>query len=203
MMKNKITFLSYSIIFTLIISGCSIFNFFKNISQLKYKLGSVGNFQIVGIPVTNKTKLNDFNASDLFKLTSAFAEKRIPVSFILNVEAFNPNTSDKSSDANVSITDFPWRLIIDDKETIAGNINSPIVVPGGNQTKIFPLTMEVDLYKFFGDKGYEKIINLALKLGNQDGTPTDVKLVAQPTISANFGKLKSPQEITIISKEFR
>jgi hypothetical protein len=186
-----------------LLSGCSIFNFFKNIAQLKYKLGSVGSFQIVGIPVNNKTKLSDFTASDLFKLTSAFTQKRIPVTFILNIEAYNPNTSDKPADASVSITDFPWRLIIDDKETIAGNINSPIAVPGGNQTKIFPLMIEMDLFRFFGDQGYEKLINLALKLGNQGGSPSDIKLVAQPTISTNFGKLRSPDEITIISKEFR
>jgi hypothetical protein len=203
MVKNKITFVCITLIFALSITGCSVFNFFKNIAQLKYKLSSVGNFQIVGIPVTNKTKLSDFNASDLFKLTSAFTRGKIPVTFVLNVEAFNPNTSDKSTDASVSITDFPWRLIIDDKETISGNINSPITIPGSNQTKIFPLQMEVDLFKFFGDQGYEKVINLALKLGNQGGSPADVKLVAQPTISSNFGKLKSPGEITIISKEFR
>ena len=203
MVKNKIAFISFTLIFTLIIAGCSVFNFFKSIAQLKYKLSSIGNFQIVGIPVTNKTKLSDFNASDLFKLTSAFAGKKIPVTFILNVEAFNPNTSDKSADASVSITDFPWRLIIDDKETITGNINSPIAIPGGNQTKIFPLQMEVDLFKFFGDRGYEKVINLALQLGNQGGSPTDIKLVAQPAISTSFGILKSPGEITIISKEFR
>jgi hypothetical protein len=203
MAKNKFTLLYFILILTLTITGCSVFNYFKNLAELKYKLGSIGNFQIIGIPVTNKTKLSDFTATDLFKLTSAFAGKKLPVTFVLNVEAFNPNSGNKPADESVSITDFPWRLIIDDKETIAGNINSPINVPGGNQTKIFPLQMEVDLFGFFGNQGYEKIINLALKLGNQDGTPTDIKLVAQPTISTSFGKLKSPGEITIISKEFR
>ena len=198
-----ITFTTLILAFAFLFSSCSVFNVLKNISQLKYKLGTIGNFQLNGITITNKSKLSDFGPTDLLKITGAVANKKLPVTFILNVEAFNPNQREGLNSASVSLTNFPWRLIIDDKETISGNISVPVTVPGGNQTTIIPLQMGLDLFSFFGDRGYERLINLALKLGGQGGSSTDVKLVAQPTISTEYGKLTYPGELTIISKEFR
>jgi hypothetical protein len=203
MAKNKTTIIVLIIVFAIILSGCSVFNALKSISQLKYKLGTVGNFQLNGITITNKSKLSDFSPTDLLKLTGAVAKGKLPVTFILNVEAYNPNSKDGLNSTSVSLSNFPWRLLIDEKETITGNIGSPVTVPGGNQTTIIPLQMQLDLFQFFGDKGYERLINLALKLGGQGGSATDIKLVAQPTISTEFGKLTYPGELTIISKEFR
>jgi hypothetical protein len=203
MAKNKIRIVTLILVFAFLFSSCSVFNALKSISQLKYKLGTVGNFQLSGITITSKSKLSDFSPTDLLKLTGAVANGKLPVTFILNVEAYNPNTQDGLNRSTVSLSNFPWRLLIDDKETISGNINAPVTVPGGNQTTIIPLQMQLDLFQFFGDRGYERLINLALKLGGQGGSATDIKLIAKPSISTEYGNMTYPGELTIISKEFR
>ena len=203
MAKNKIRIVTLILVFAFLFSSCSVFNALKSISQLKYKLGTVGNFQLSGITITSKSKLSDFSPTDLLTLTGAVANGKLPVTFILNVEAYNPNTQDGLNRSTVSLSNFPWRLLIDDKETISGNINAPVTVPGGNQTTIIPLQMQLDLFQFFGDRGYERLINLALKLGGQGGSATDIKLIAKPSISTEYGNMTYPGELTIISKEFR
>ncbi|RJP70657.1 MAG: hypothetical protein C4539_05935 [Ignavibacteriales bacterium] len=201
-MKKRIPYISAVLMLLVAISGCSVFNAIKNISQLKFKLGTVGNFQLNGINISNKSKLQDFNAGDLLKLTSAFANNKMPVTFTLNVEAFNPNASTSSTAQDIVLVSFPWRLLIDDVETITGNIGSPVTVPV-SKTIIIPIEAQLDLFRFFGDKGYDKIINLALMLGGSSGSATNIKLVATPTINSVLGRMTYPGELTIISKEFR
>ncbi len=201
-MKKRIPYISAILMILVAISGCSVFNAIKNISQLKFKLGTVGNFQLNGISISNKSRLQDFNAGDLLKLTTAFASKKMPVTFTLNVEAYNPNASTSSTASDIVLVSFPWRLLIDDVETITGSIGSPVTVPV-SKTIVIPIEAQLDLFKFFGDKGYDKMINLALMLGGSGGSATNIKLVATPTINSVLGRMNYPGELTIIDKEFR
>jgi hypothetical protein len=116
----------------LIISGiqCSVYESITNISRLQFKVGSVNGFQISGINFSGKSKLNDFSAIDLLKLSASFANGTLPASFILNVEAKNPNDGTggyKRTDA--TLQNFKWRLFLDDKETISGDLDQPVTVP--------------------------------------------------------------------------
>src|SRR5690606_15946405 len=108
--------------------SCSVYETIVNISRLKFKLGDVNNFLISGVSVSNKSRVQDFSAVEILKISSAFAEGKLPVSFTLNVEAKNPNDGTGGyARTNATIESFPWRLEIDDKETISGNIGSAVI----------------------------------------------------------------------------
>ncbi len=182
-MKNK--FLLLLILFALSNISCSVYDTFVNISRLKFKLGNVNGFQVNGIPISNKSKLSDFTLSEGLKLTSAFAQGKLPVSFTLNVEAKNPNDgTGGTKQSTATLKSFPWRLLINDKETISGNIGAPVVVPGTGQTSILPLQMNFDLLTFFKDKSYNDIINLVLALGGKSSSSSKLTLYAQPTVTS-------------------
>ena len=194
-----------TVLIALIISGiqCSVYESITNMSRLQFKVGSVNGFQISGINFSGKSKLNDFSAIDLLKLSTSFANGTLPASFILNVEAKNPNDGTggyKRTDA--TLQNFKWRLFLDDKETISGDLDQPVTVPGTGEVTTVPLKVNIDLMKFFKDKGYESIINLALALGGNQGSSSKISLYATPTVSSPFGNITYPGELKIVDYTF-
>jgi hypothetical protein len=192
-------------VLSLVISGiqCSVYETLTNISRLQFKVGAVNGFQISGIPISGKSKISDFNPLDLLKLTSGFAQGSLPASFVLNVDAKNPNDGTggyKKSDA--TLQNFKWRLFLDDKETISGELAQPLVVPGTGEITSIPLTINIDLMKFFKDKGYESIVNLALALGGVQGSSSKITLYATPTVSSPLGNITYPGELKLIDTQF-
>jgi len=198
---KKIILLSIALLF--LTSSCSVYETMVNISRLKFKLGAVNNFMVSGINISNKSSLQDFNAMEILNLTQVIATGKLPASFTLNVEAKNPNDGTGGfPKTDATLKAFPWRLEIDNVETISGNIGTPVSVPGTGQITNIPLTMNVDLIEFFGNKGYENLLNLALALGGQQGSSSKLSLFARPTVSSPLGDIKYPSELKIVDQSF-
>lgn len=198
-------FFAVVILLSLVISGiqCSVYETMTNLSRLQFKVGNVNEFQINGIHISGKSKISDFNPLDLLKLSSSFGQGTLPASFVLNINAKNPNDGTggyKKSDA--TIQNFKWRLFLDDKETVSGDIDQPVVVPGTGEVTTIPLRINIDLLKFFKDKGYESVINLALALGGNQGSSSKISLYATPTISSPFGNITYPGELKLVDTQF-
>lgn len=199
-MKKKYVYL---IIMAFMLSGCSVYQSLVNLSRLQFKLGNVNSFTVNGVSITGKSKLSDFNSIELIKISQAVAGGRLPVSFVLNVQAKNPNDGTGGyPSTNATITNFPWRLLINDKETITGALKNPVTVPGTGEISIIPLQINLDLVKFFQNKGYEDLINLALAIGGNKGSSSKLTLYAQPTVSTSLGPVKYPDELRIVSLQF-
>ena len=137
------------------------------------------------------------------KLTSVITSGELPVSFTLNVEAKNPNDgSGGYPKTDATLKAFPWKLEIDNVETISGNIGNPVSVPGTGDVTNIPLTMNLDLIEFFGNKGLDNLVNLALALGGQQGSSSKLTLYATPTVSSPLGDIKYPGELKIVDQTF-
>ncbi|MGB5287142.1 MAG: hypothetical protein WBN42_01520 [Ignavibacteriaceae bacterium] len=198
---KKILFLSVLLLLTSL--SCSVYETMVNLSRLKFKLGNVNNLTLSGINISNKKSMSDFNAVELLKLTSVITSGELPVSFTLNVEARNPNDgSGGYPKTDATLKSFPWKLEIDNVETISGNIGNPVSVPGTGDVTNIPLTMNLDLIKFFGNKGLDNLVNLALALGGQQGSSSKLTLYATPTVSSPLGDIKYPGELKIIDQSF-
>ena len=186
-----------------LLTSCSVYETMVNLSRLKFKLGNVNNLTLSGINISNKKSISDFNAVELLKLTSVITSGELPVSFILNVEAKNPNDgSGGYHKTDATLKAFPWKLEIDNVETISGNIGSPVSVPGTGDVTNIPLTMNLDLIEFFGNKGLDNLVNLALALGGQQGSSSKLTLYATPTVSSPLGDIKYPGELKIVDQTF-
>lgn len=176
---------------------------FMNLQRLKFKLGEVHDFALLGIPLGAKQSLRDFSALDGWKLYQGFQSRRLPAEFVLDILAVNPNDGAGGSRKTVStLTALESRLLIDGTPTVTGNIEQPVEIPGTGQETVIPIRLRIDLYEFFGNKGYEEIIGLALAIGGQ-GKASRLSLDAQPRVTTPFGEITYPGRITIIDKEFR
>jgi hypothetical protein len=186
-----------------LLTSCSVYQTMVNLSRLKFKLGDVNNLTLSGINISNKKSLADFNAVELLKLTTVITSGKLPASFTLNVEAKNPNDgSGGYPKTDATLKSFPWKLEIDNIETISGNIGNPVSVPGTGQVTNIPLTMNIDLIEFFGNKGLDNLVNLALALGGQEGSSSKLTLYATPTVSSPLGDIKYPGELKIVDQTF-
>ena len=92
--------------------------------------------------------------------------------------------------------------MIDNNETISGNIDKPVSVPGTGEVARIPIVISLDLVKFINDQGYETLINLALMLGGKDGSSTRLTLYADPVVNTILGNISYPGEIKIVDRSF-
>lgn len=197
---------SFILFIILVVTGCSaikqVTQSLVNLQRLKFKLENVNGFRLAGISLSDKKSISDFSISDGLNLTKAFSSKSLPAQFVLNVAAINPNDgTGGSKQTTATLTSFEWQLYIDDVPTVSGNIERPFEIPGTGQQSIIPLSIGLDLVKFFENKGYDGIINLALAIGGVNSSPARLKLDAKPTVSTPFGAISSPR-ITIIDRQF-
>jgi len=198
-----VAFLSASLVAVTSLNSCATLNALAGLTRAEFKLQDATTFSLAGINLSGKRSLSDFTIADGINLTRAFTTGKFPLTFTLNVAARNPNKPTQNSNiSDFSLSAFPWRLLIDGRETISGNIGSPVSLPDGGTTTIIPLQVTVDLKQFFAEKGYEDIINLATVLSGSEGV-AKLQLKAKPTVSTPIGSLRYPSELTIVSTEFR
>ena len=184
------------------LSSCAALNALAGVARIQFKLNDVQSVRLAGIDIANKHSVSDFSIMDGVNLLGAFSSGRFPLTFTLNVAAKNPNQPSSASSmlSSLQVSQFPWRLLIDNHETISGDIGAPIGVPAGGTTVMMPLQVSVDLKQFFANQGYNDMINLALAIAGQ-GT-SRLQLKAQPTMTSPIGSLKYPSELTIVNTQF-
>lgn len=196
------------VVLAVTIPGCAtltqIANVMASLQQLKFRVSGVSGFAVSGIGISTKQKISDFTLMDGINLLAAYNSKKLPATFTLNIEAQNPNNgSNGTTQTTSTLTSFDWRLLIDDRQTVAGNISQPIEIPGTGQSTIIPLEISIDLVEFFKDKGYNDLLNLALALGGMQSDISRLAIDAQPRVSTPLGEITYPGRITVISREYR
>jgi len=192
-----------SVLTVVFISGCAVFNTVQNIARLKYRILSTENYRISGIEVDNKKSIKDFTSVELLKLSVAIAKGSLPATFLINVEAENPN--DGKGDyprSDINIIKFPWRLFLNDKEIADGDISNSVYVPGRGESVIVPIKVQLDIMKLIKEKSFEDIIALIKRLGGIHGTTANIKLLVKPSLGTSIGNIEYPDEITIADKSF-
>lgn len=207
-MKKRTIATMFLVLALLLLESCAtlgeLARTISSLRRLQFRLDGVSDFSLAGVKISGREQLRDFSVADGLRLLNAFRSRRLAASFLLNVEALNPNDGSGGTTRTVStLTHFDWRLLIDDQPTISGGIDRPIEIPGTGQTSVIPLRLELDLYEFFGSRGYEELIDLALALGGKRGDISRVALDARPFVSTPLGEISYPERITIVSKEFR
>src|ERR1043165_1330346 len=146
MKKAFIPFITVTIVFAAItaslvtFNSCATLNALAGLTKAEFKLQDAVNVSLMGINLSTKRSISDFSIVDGINLTKAFSSGKFPLTFTLNVAARNPNKHDPNSNLSAfSLSEFPYRLLIDDHETISGGIGAAVALPDGGQTTIIPL----------------------------------------------------------------
>ena len=199
MIKKILFVLTFSFVF----AGCGVVKQITNLSRLQFRLVNIDSITLGRVNFTNKTSIKDLSSLDALKLSTSFIRENVQLKFVVNVEVKNPNAENSvSSKDDFKISSFPWRLLLNGREAIAGNISSPINIPGNKEISYIPVSIKFNLVKFIKDKGYESLIDLALNLARQKNLPTQLELFDRPVINTPMGNIDYPEELKIISLNY-
>lgn len=186
----------------LFVTSCGVYETISNFTRLQFKVDSYNNFRVADVSLENKDDIDDFSPIDYVKFTGAFVKGEVLFSFLINVEAKNPNDGSGGYPAtNLTIKQFPFRVLLDEKEILTGNIQEEFFVPGVGENKIIPIEVKVDLLKFFKNKSFEELADFILAIGGKDGSRSRISLFAKPILGTPVGEIEYPEEIKI-SREF-
>lgn len=187
----------------LFLSGCSVYKSLVNLSRLQFKLNGVQSVTVGGLSLQGKQKISDFSVKEVLAFTTAVAKGNLPITFTLNVAAKNPNDgSGGYAKTNASIESFPYRLLLDNKEVLSGNIAQSVSVPGTGESVIIPLQVSFDLVQTFKNQGYESLLNLALSIAGYSNQKTEIVVFSKPVVKTDLGNLSYPSELKIVDYEF-
>jgi LEA14-like dessication related protein len=187
-----------------VFTSCSIYQSIVNVSRLKFKLGIVNDVRLANISLDGKTKLADFSPMDALKLTSSLTKGSLPISFVLNIDVKNPNDGTGGyASTNASIVSLPYRLFVDEKEILTGDISSPVTIPGTGEATAIPLSINFDVVKNIQDRGFQSVLSLALNIAGTGNGSSRLAVYTKPTVSTVLGNISYPGELKIVDKEFR
>ena len=190
-----------------VVSGCSTLKQLSNtvatLQQLQFKLDGVEPGTLAGVDLTKANDPSRLSTTDGLRLATAYAEQSWPLSFTVNVAARNPNDGgDAGGGGTALLSSLAWTLAIDGKETISGDIPEPLEIPGAGRVTIIPFRMSLDLFRFFGDGGYDDLLNLALAIAGAEGSASRLTLTAVPSVSIAGVPVRYPGSIEIVDTRF-
>ncbi|MBR6879325.1 MAG: LEA type 2 family protein [Bacteroidales bacterium] len=178
---------------TMGLTSCEVLNQVAqtvNFASCKFNFNSVDNIQMLGFNLSKGMSKTDLNITQLATLTNAIINKRLPVTFNVNVGVDNPNS------IAASMAKMDYIITLNGKEVVNTSMNQSINVPAkGSNVVSIPIT--TDLFQLFSGETGEAVMNLAFKLAGASSDPVQVGLKVKPYITINGQQLAYPNYITM------
>ena len=177
------------------LSGCATLQQFTALRSVAFSIDRISDVRLAGIDLRSVDSYRELGLADIGRLTLAVSQGDLPMDFRLHLSAENP--ADNTADARLLRMD--WTLLLQDRETISGVFAEETLLRRGQPTDV-PISMSLDLIDFF-EGSAQDLVELALSLSGQGGSPREVTLRATPSVDTAFGPISYPRPITIVSRE--
>jgi len=175
------------------LTSCEVLNQvaqMANFANCTFNFNSVNQIQMLGVNLSRGMSKTDLNAAQLLNLANAIINKKLPVSFNVNVDVNNPNT------IAAAMAKMDYILSLNGKQVISTTLNNSINVPA-NSSNMITIPITTDLFQLFSGESADAIVNLAFKLAGASSDPVNVGLQVKPYISINGQQLAYPDYITM------
>lgn len=180
-------------------------NALMSMKDMQFRINRVASMKISGIEVSKLSSITDVKPMEAMRLLQAYHEKNIKATFVVELEAKNPNdgSAPNTKPLDLTLKELPWTLYFDGRTVISGVVKKDIPLTGGATSQSIPVEVTMDVSKVLSERGYDEIMQSILALGGANGSPAKLTIKARPTVSSPYGIIKSPSDITIVSTEFR
>lgn len=174
----------------LLVPGCTTLQQLAALQNVDFALDRLSNGLVAGVDLDRLQNGGRLGATDLARLGTAAARGEVPLSFVLHVGADNP-----SDNPTAQLVSLDWTLFLDGTETISGIYNDDRTIPPGGSVDL-PITMELDLARFFG-RNVQDLARLVGNLSGAEGQRQTVRLDARPTVNTAIGPISYPGVISV------
>jgi hypothetical protein len=176
------------------LGACATLQQIVALRQVAFALAGVQDGRLAGVPLRRIATYQDLSALEVGQIALALARNDLPLAFRVDVRAENP----ADNKATATMVRLAWTLLLDDKETIHGVLDTSYTLPPG-QPVMIPLQMQLNLREFFSGPA-ESLVNLAAGLAGLRADPARIALRAVPSIDTPLGPITYPSPITIVSR---
>jgi len=186
--------LFFAISSTMQYQGCDIAQHAQRASNLvncDFRILTVENIRLAGINIQKMSSIQKLNMLDAAKIMTGAASGSFPLSFQLNLEGRNPNSSP------AGLNKLEWLLYIDDIQMTSGVLDRAFTIPPGNGTAQIPLQLNFDLKQVLRGKSLDAIVNFGFNLAGAGNKPTRIMIKLKPTIMIGNYALSYPGHINV------
>ena len=175
-------------------AACATLQQIAALRQVRFDLAGVRNGRLAGVDLSRVRSYTDLHTVDIGRIALAVARKDLPLNFTVDISALNP----PENQVTARMVRMAWTLLLNDKETISGVVDTALTLPPGTAVGI-PMVMRLNLYQFF-DGPAQSMVDLAASIAGVSGSPTRIAIRAVPTIDTPIGPIQYPSPITIVSR---
>lgn len=161
-----------------------------NFATCSFNFNSLNQIKMLGIDLSKGMSKNDLNATQLLSLANSIVNKKLPVTFNVNLDVKNPNS------IAASIAKMDYIISLNGKEVVSTTLNQSVSVPA-NSTNIVTIPITTDLFQLFSGESADAIVNLAFKLAGASSNPVNLGIKVKPYITIGNQQLAYPDFITI------
>jgi hypothetical protein len=176
------------------VAGCATISRLTALKQVDFSLAGVEDGRLAGVPLRRIGSYGDLGPVEIGRIALAITRRDVPLEFRVLVRADNP--ADNRTAA--TMVKLRWTLLLDDKETVSGVLDTTVTIPPGEAGYI-PIPMRVNLREFF-DGPARSLVNLAADAAGLGARRTRIAVRAVPTIHTPIGDITYPHPITIVNR---
>ena len=194
---KRITKILVVVLFTMTFTACEelaqIANQAAQVMNLKnctFDVTGVNDINMLGINLSNGMNQNSLNAAQLIKVTNALMNKKLPVTFNVNLDVNNPNS------IAASLGKMDYIISLNNKEVISSTFTNGFSIPANSKGNI-SIPISTDLFQLFSSETGDAVLNLAFKLAGAKSDPVNLGVQVKPYIKVNNQNLAYPDYIKI------
>ena len=161
-----------------------------NLKNCTFDVNGLDKINMLGINIHKNMQLSDLNAAQVINVTNSLMNKKLPVTFNVNLDVNNPNS------IAASLGKMDYIISLNNKEVISSTFTQGFSIAPNSKGQI-AIPISTDLFQLFSSETKDAVLNLAFKLAGAKSEPVNLGVKVKPYIKINNQSLAYPDYITI------
>ena len=161
-----------------------------NLKNCSFDINGVSDINMLGFKINKNMSMDNLTVEQAMKIATAVVNKRLPVTFNVDLDIDNPNS------LAASMGKMDYIISLNNKEVISSTLNNGFSIPANSKGKV-SIPISTDLFQLFSSETSDAILNLAFKLAGAKSNPINLGVKVKPYIKISNQSLAYPDYITI------